>query len=422
MAEDAQKTDPINIPAQPEAAVQTDAAVQTQSEALTEVETEAAPVGEQAPIQTEAPSEIAEPVESDIAESVHIDTGAKITLDQLVNLCVEKGASDAHFREGGRVALRVGGKIIFIENVDVLSKEDTEAMVSEMLPSEEERGFLESEREIDFSYTHTNGVNFRVNVFYQRGKLAGVMRMISKNIPKMGDLGVPEVMKNLLNLREGLILVCGGAGSGKSTTIQSMLQYVNENFVKHVLTIENPVEYVFEGQKSMFTQREMGRDIVSVVKALSSAIREDANVVMLSEINNAETLDRVLDLVETGHLVISSMFTQDATKTLERIFSYYPQNRREEAQERLANDLVALMAQDLVPRQDQEGLVAAFELMLMNPSIKNIIKRGNLVQLRTAIQSSADQGMITMDAYAYQLAQQGVITQEQVNEFVQREE
>jgi twitching motility protein PilT len=363
---------------------------------------------EEAPVAAEAPAEA--------------PAGAAISLDQLVNLCVEKDASDVHFREGGRVALRVKGKIIFIENIESLTKEDAEAMVSVMLPNEEERKLLDEKREFDFSYTHTNGVNFRVNVFYQRGKLAGVMRMISKNIPKMEELGVPEVIKNLLNLREGLILVCGAAGSGKSTTIQSMLQHVNETFVKHVLTIENPVEYVFEGQKSMFTQREMGRDTESLTNALSSAIREDANVVMISEINSAETLDRVLDLVETGHLVISSMLTRDATKTLERIMSYYPQNLREEAQERLATDLVAIMAQDLVERQDQEGLVAVFELMLMNGSIKNIIRRGNLVQLRTAIQSSADQGMITMDAYAYQLAQQGAISQEQVNQFVQREE
>lgn len=371
--------------------------------------------------RTEAAQPVVETVQTDVAAAASAGV-ARISLDQLVNLCIEKEASDAHFREGGRVALRVGGKIIFIENVEGLSKEDTEAMVNEMLPSEEERKFLESEREIDFSYTHKNGVNFRVNVFYQRGKLAGVMRMISKHIPTLEELGVPEVMKNLLNMREGLILICGAAGSGKSTTTQAMLQYINENFVKHVLTIENPVEYVFEDNKSMFTQREMGRDTISLTTALASAIREDANIVMISEIKSAETLDLVLDLVETGHLVISSMLTRDSGKTLERILSYYPRNLREEAQERVSDNLLAILSQDLVERQDQSGFTAVFELMLMNPSIRNIVKRGNLVQLRTAIQSSAEQGMITMDAYAYQLAERGIISQEQVNRFIQKEE
>lgn len=356
-----------------------------------------------------------------VAESAP-SAAPKITLDQLVNLCIEKEASDVHFREGGRVALRVGGKIVFVENIDVLSKEETESMINDMMPNAEEKKRLERDREIDFSYTHTNGVNFRVNAFYQRGKLAGVMRMISKHVPTLEELGIPEGMKNFLDLREGLILITGAAGSGKSTTTQAILRYINENFVKHVLTIENPIEYVFEDKKSMFTQRELGKDTVNMVNALKSAVREDANVVMISEITDYKSLDQVLNLVETGHLVISTMLTRDATQTIERMLSFYPQDLKEEAQERISTDLVAVMAQDLVERQDQQGLVAVFELMFMSQSIKNIIRRGQLVQLRTAIQSSAEEGMITMDAYAYQLAEQGVISQTQVNEFIQREE
>ncbi len=340
---------------------------------------------------------------------------SKITLSQLVNLCMEKEASDVHFREGGRLALRVGGKIIFIENVDVLSKEDTEAMINELITTEEER-------EIDFSYTHTNGVNFRVNIFYQRGKLAGVMRMISKHVPSLEELGVPESMKNFLDLREGLVLVCGGAGSGKSTTMQSMMKHVNDNMVKHVLTIENPIEHFFEDNKSMFTQREVGKDTKDMQSALKSAVREDANIVVVSEIHNYETLDHIIDLVETGHLVVSSMLTRNVTQTLERMINFYPENLRKEAQERLAANLVAVMAQDLVQRQDQAGLIGVFELMIKNQSIEQIIRRGNLVQLRTAIQAGAQEGMITMDGYAYQLAEQGVINQNQVNEFIQKEE
>jgi len=345
----------------------------------------------------------------------------KITLDQLVNLCMEKEASDVHFREGGRPALRVGGKIMFIENVEALSKEEVETMAAELL-TQDEMIRLDQDREIDFSYTHKNGVNFRVNVFYQRGKLAGVMRMISKNIPNLDELGVPEVMKNFLDLREGLILICGGVGSGKSTTTQSMLKHINDHFVKHILTIENPIEHFFEDNKSMFTQREVGKDTMDIKSALQSAVREDANVVMVSEINNYETLEQILNLVETGHLVISSMPTRNVSQTLEHMIRFYPEALREQAQERIATNLVTIMAQDLVQRQDQAGLVGAFEVMIKNQSIEQIIRRGNLVQLRTAMQAGAQEGMITMDSYAYQLAEQGVITQDQVNEFIQNEE
>jgi len=365
-----------------------------------------APAAPEAAVQQETPSVPASPA---------------ITLDQLVNLCMEKEASDVHFREGGRPALRVGGKIVFIENVETLSKEEVENMVAELM-TKEEAARLQSEREIDFSYTHKNGVNFRVNVFYQRGKLAGVMRMISKHIPALDELGVPEVMKNFLNRREGLILVCGTVGSGKSTTMQSMLKHINDNYVKHVLTIENPIEHFFEDNQSMFTQREVGKDTLDIKSALHSAVREDANVVMVSEINNYETLDQVLNLVETGHLVISSMLTRNVSQTLERMIRFYPEPLREQAQERIATNLVAVMAQDLVQRQDQTGLIGVFEVMVKNHNIEQIIRRGNLVQLRTAMQAGGDEGMITMDSYAYQLSEQGVINQNQVNEFIENEE
>lgn len=351
-----------------------------------------------------------------------VAAGSTITLDQLVNLGIEKGASDIHFREGGRVALRVGGKIIFIENVNVLSKEDTEAMVNEMMPNEDDKERLETDRGVDFAFTSSTGVNFRVNVFYQQGKLAGVMRMISKHVSTLEELGVPEVMKNFLGVREGLILVVGTAGSGKSTTVQSMLGHINDNYVRHILTIENPIEHVFEGNQSMFTQREIGKDTLGVDVALESAVREDANIVMVDEIRDFETFDKVLDLVETGHLVIASMLTRDVPQTIERMINMYPQDLRLQAQERVATNLTAVLAQDLVERQDQPGLVAVFELMFMNDNMRQIIKRGNFVQIRTGIQSAMQEGMITMDNYAMQLAERGMISQEQVNEFIQRVE
>ncbi len=345
-----------------------------------------------------------------------------ISLGQLVNLCIEKEASDIHFSEGGRLALRVGGKIVFIENADALSKEDATAMVSTLLPSPDERARFERDRESDFSYSHANGVNFRVNLFFQQGRLAGVMHMVPKHILTMDELGIPEPFKRFIAMKEGLILVCGPVGSGRSTTIQSMLRHINENFVKHVLTIENPIEFVFVDQKSMFTQRELGKDTLSMGTALQSALREDANIVVVSEISDLETLDNVLKLVETGHLVIASMATRDAIQTLERMVNLYPQDLRKQAQDRISHAMIALVAQDLVQRIDQPGLVAVFELMFMNQSIHSIIRRGNFIQLHTAIQAAAGEGMITMENYAYELAERGIISQADATDYIQRDE
>jgi len=260
-----------------------------------------------------------------------------------------------------------------------------------------------------------------VNLFHQRGKLAGVMRMVSKHIPSLDELGVPENIKELLGIREGLILVCGTAGSGKSTTIHSMLDHINQSAVHHVLTIENPIEYVFEDQQSMISQREVGKDTPSVPDALKSAIREDANVVMVDSVPDSDTFDQLLNLVETGHLVIAAMQTPNVLRSIERIVNFYPQDARKQVLDRLADDLLLVLAQDLPQRIDTPGLVAVFELMLMNPTIRNVIARGTFEQLHGSIQAAAEEGMITMDRYAASLAEQGIIDQTQANSYIEKE-
>ncbi|MBN1258291.1 PilT/PilU family type 4a pilus ATPase [Candidatus Peregrinibacteria bacterium] len=346
---------------------------------------------------------------------------ARITLDQLVNLCIEEEASDIHFGTGSRVALKVGGRLVFIENLEKLTKEEAESMIYGMIPDKEDKERLVSQKELDFSYAHSSGVNFRVNAYFQRGNLTAVMRMISKNLPTMDELGVPPEVKKLLPVRAGLVLVCGAAGSGKSTSIQSMLEYINQNFVEHVITIENPIEYLFEDKKSIFSQREVGKDTLSTRSALRSAVREAPNVIMLSEINDVQTLDEVLTLVETGHLVISSIPTKDTRQTLERLIGLYPQDQQSQAMERLADNLVAILCQELVTRADKPGRAAIYELLVVNSGVRNIIRRGNFAQFKTAMQAGARDGMITMDAYAYQLAEQGVIHPDAVKRFIEEE-
>jgi len=360
---------------------------------------------------------------ADLAKPIQDEAAVKprITLDQLVNLAIEQEASDIHFGENSRVALRVEGKIVFIENLESLSKKEAEDMIFKMIDSEDEKKRLERVREIDVSYTHTSGVSFRVNVFYQKGMLTAAMRMISKHLPSMDELGIPEEVKKLLAIKEGLILVVGPAGSGKSTSTQAMLEYINQNFVDHVITIENPIEYVFENKKSIFSQRELGKDTLTVANALNSAMHEDPNVIMVSEINDLETLNHILTAVETGHLVISAMSTKDPKQTLERLVAMYPPSQQAQAQERIADNITCILAQDLVNRIDQSGRIAVYELLVFTSSVRSIVKRGNLSQLKTAIQSGVKEGMLSMDTYAYQLADQGIISHDEVNKFIEKE-
>jgi len=352
-----------------------------------------------------APTPVAEP---------HLD----ITLDQLVGIAIEQDASDIHFGEGSRIALRVGGKFVFVENVEKLSKADMEAMIKAMLPGDAERKRLHTLREMDFSYIHSTGVSFRVNVYYSRDKLNASMRMISKHLPKMEVLGIPEVMKSLLSLRQGLILVTGTTGSGKSTSIQAMLEYVNDTYVCHVVTIENPIEHVFRENKSIFSQRELGKDTLTFANAIHSATREDPNIIMVSEINDRETMDAVLNLVEMGHLVIASIPTKNVLQTIEHIIAMYPHDEQKIFQERFGESLAAILSQDLLDRIDQPGRVAVFELLIANKGVQGIIRRGTFSQLRTAMESSVSEGMITMEAYAYQLAENGVISKTDADQYI----
>ena len=363
------------------------------------------------------------PVQAGVPEVVTpAPASPNITLDQLVTLAIDQDASDIHFGEGSRIALRKGGSFVFIENVDALSKEEVEAMINTMVTDIAEQRRLETVRELDFSYVHPTGVSFRVNAYYAQGRLQASMRMISKHLPTVDQIGIPEVMKKALTLEEGLILVTGSTGSGKSTSVQAMLQYVNENLVYHIITIENPIEYIFREEKSLFSQREIGKDTLTFPNALHAASREDPNLIMISEINDSDTLDAVLSLVESGHLVIATMPTKNIKQTIEHVITMYPKEEQAIMLDRLSENLAVIMSQDLLNRIDEQGRVAVYEVLLANKAAKHVIKHATLDQLRTVMESGAQEGMITMDTYAYQLAQNGIISQEDVKMFREENE
>ena len=234
----------------------------------------------------------------------------------------------------------------------------------------------------------------------------------------MSDLGIPAVMKQFFSLRQGLILVTGTTGSGKSTSIQAMLEYVNDTYVYHVITIENPIEHVFKENKCIFSQRELGKDTLTFANAIHSATREDPNLIMVSEINDRETMDAVLNLVEMGNLVIASIPTKNVLQTIEHLLAMYSREEQGIFQERLAENLAVIMSQDLLDRIDQPGRAAVYEILVATKGVKTIIERGTFSQLRTAMESGGPQGMMTMEAYAYQLAENGIISKEDSEQYV----
>lgn len=356
-----------------------------------------------------------------MAQDDTLSDSLSLTLDQLIDLCIEKEASDIHFGEGNRAALRIHGKLAFLDNIAPITKEQAEQMIFGMLTDPREQDRLKRIRELDFAYTHTNGVTFRVNVFYRMNRIATVMRMIPKRTPTLEELGIPQGFERLLELGQGLILVTGTAGSGKSTSIQAMLHHLNEHYVKHILTIENPIEYLFENKNCFFSQREVGKDTLSFVNGLNAALHEDANVVVVSDLRSMEVVDAALEIVETGHLVIASISTSNAPQTINRLVSLFPPNQQEQVRNRLADHLRCVLSQTLVPRADARGRIGVFELLLPNESIKNMIRRGDLRQLHVAMASAFDEGLITLEGYAYKLAENGLITQETLAQFASDE-
>lgn len=344
-----------------------------------------------------------------------------ICLDELLELAIDKEASDIHFAAENKIGLRINGHIHFIHNLPALSREQARALIFSLVPNPLHRRRIFEEKELDCAYEHKNGVNFRVNIFFKRGKIGAVLRKIASHAMTMEQLGLPEALKGLLGKKQGLLLVTGPTGSGKSTSMQTMLEYINENRVEHILTIEDPIEYIFSSKKSIFSQREVGGDTLSFPAALRASLREDPDVVMIGEMRDAETIQAAMSLSETGHLVISTLHTSSAPQTIARLVSNFPSSEQEQVQSRLADTLIGVLSQRLVSRSDRDGRVALFELMIVNSAIRNIIRTGDMTQIHNAMLAGREIGMVRMEDYAGQLATQGIVAEESFKNFFREE-
>ncbi len=332
-----------------------------------------------------------------------------MTLPELLKIAEDSKASDVHITVGVPPLMRVHGAMMAIPNEPRLMAEDVEALVKGIMGDFQKKTFAER-GEIDFSFGLAGMGRYRVNVFRQRGTTAAVFRLVGSKIPNPRDLGVPQPVIDLYQKKSGLVLVTGPTGSGKSTTLASLIGMVNDNLNAHIITLEDPIEYLHRHNKSIVNQREIGVDTRSYAAALRAALREDPDVILVGEMRDLETISTAVTAAETGHLVFSTLHTIGCAETIDRVIDVFPTDQQDQIRVQLSMVLEAVVSQRLVPTIDGNGRVAAFEVMLANSAIRNLIREGKNYQIPSAMQSGKKQGMQTMDDHLIELYQSGRIS------------
>ena len=321
-------------------------------------------------------------------------SGEVMNISELLGLANERGASDLHLAGGNPPILRVDGELRRI-NDTTLSGADVRTMVHEVM-SEAQRAFYDVEKEIDFSFEFDAHTRFRVNAFTNRNGAAVVFRTISSEQLTLEELGAPRPIRRLAELEKGLVLVTGPTGSGKSTTLAAMIDHINTTASRHILTIEDPVEFIHTPKKSLINQREVGHDTHSFSQALRSALREDPEVILVGEMRDHETIALALTAAETGHLVMGTLHTSSAAKTIDRIIDVFPAGDKDMVRAMLAGSLQGVIAQTLLKRADDKGRIAAFEILLGTTAVRNLIRENKVPQIYSMMQVGSDVGMQTM--------------------------
>ncbi|MDI6604169.1 MAG: type IV pilus twitching motility protein PilT [Thermoanaerobacteraceae bacterium] len=328
--------------------------------------------------------------------------------NELLTLVIEKGASDLHITVGIPPVLRINGYLTKL-NLPPLTPQDTEEITKDLLTSKELE-ILEAEGDIDLSYSVKGLGRFRINAYKQRGTYSLAIRAVALRIPSIDELGLPVVAKELALMTRGLILVTGPTGSGKSTTLASMVDLINSKRTCHILTLEDPIEYLHKHNKSMVNQREIGHDSISYANALKAALREDPDVILVGEMRDLETIQIAITAAETGHLVLSTLHTIGAVKTIDRIIDVFPPYQQQQIKVQLSNVLEGIISQQLLPRIDNSGRIVAVEVMIATPAIRNLIREGKTFQIQSMIQTGNKFGMISMDMSILQLEKKGLIS------------
>ncbi|MBM7613979.1 type IV pilus twitching motility protein PilT [Alkaliphilus hydrothermalis] len=328
----------------------------------------------------------------------------------LLKETIDSKASDLHITVAVPPIIRVNGELNRIGN-DIVSIENATKMVKELL-SEEEFLQLEKQGEIDLTYSCPGLGRFRVNAYKQRGAFSMALRVVPPTVPTIESLGLSPVIKDLAVKKRGLVLVTGPTGSGKSTTLASMIDFINRDRNCHILTLEDPIEYMHSHNRSIVNQREIGHDSKNFANALRAALRQDPDVILVGEMRDIETISIAITAAETGHLVLSTLHTLGAPKTIDRIIDVFPPHQQQQIRVQLASVLEGVISQQLVPKADQSGRVAALEVMVATNAIRSLIREGKTHQIQTSIQTGAKYGMQTMEVALAELQQKGLITKE----------
>jgi len=333
--------------------------------------------------------------------------------NQLLAAGVKNGASDVHLKAGAPPMFRIDGKLREIKAAR-LTPEDTRNIVLAILSSDKQREAVDGIQDLDTSYLLPDAGRFRVNIFRQRGSFEIVLRIISLEIPTFEKLGLPPVLNDISSNERGLILLTGVTGSGKSSTLAAIVNHINQNFSKHVLTIEDPIEFLHQDFNCSISQREIGPDAPDFAKALRGALRQDPDVIMVGEIRDSETVDIAIKASETGHLVLSTLHTTDATHTINRLIGLFPMEEQDVVRMRLAESLKAIISQRLLPRQDGKGRVLAAEILVNTTTISECIKvKEKTAKIREFIEKGHDQyGMQSFDQHLSFLFKQGIVSME----------
>jgi twitching motility protein PilT len=335
-------------------------------------------------------------------------------LEELLQLVFDRGASDLHISMGLPPVIRVDGKLVRTD-YPPLTKEDTQRLIFSMLTNEQRR-VLEQNWELDCSYGVSGLGRFRVNVYKDRGNYAAALRSIQSNIPTFDQLGLPPIVKEISERPRGLVLVTGPTGSGKSTTLAAMIDNINSSRAEHILTIEDPIEFVHTSKRSVIHQRELGQDTRSFNNALRAALREDPDVILVGEMRDLETISLALTASETGHLVFGTLHTSSASATVDRIVDVFPPTQQQQIRIQLSNSLVAVFTQTLLPKLSSDGTksgrIMAQEVMIVTPAIANLVREGKTAQIYSAIQTGGNYKMQTLEMALRELYVNNLVTYE----------
>lgn len=338
-----------------------------------------------------------------------------MNIEELIRTAIDRGASDIHITVGSPPILRVNGRIHRLNTGKVTPDISLALARAVMTDTIWERFQVTGEE--DCSFSQSGFGRFRVNVYKQRGSVGMALRVVALQIPTIEELNLPPVLKDIAQKRRGLVLVTGPTGSGKSTTLASMINYINKSRDEHIITIEDPIEYLHKHEKSVVNQREVGDDTKSFANALRASLRQDPDIILVGEMRDLETIQTAITAAETGHLVLSTLHTIGAASTVDRIIDVFPPYQQQQIRVQLASVLEAVISQQLMPRVDGMGRVAAFEIMTATGAVRNLVREGKAHQLNTVIQTSQNQGMELMDSSLRNLYKRGQIDFETLKKY-----